>query len=258
MESNIPRLLLILIFSVLPAPLYAETSVQKISKVVQVYHLLTWQEAEGYCRAYHTDLVTIRNTEEANNLTSFGGWIGLRMSWHGWTWSQNDEKASFLFWNSSQPGYGICALKYWSSPKWFSSDCKSLNTFLCVDENMILVQEMKTWEEALLHCRELPSALNNLYYNDLACLPESCNLVWNREKIPETVTDEVWIGLRFLAGHWVWTNGGTMESSYLPQCPAQDQHCGALDRNNDQWKTLNCNEKRHFLCSLELTRESKP
>lgn len=90
-----------------------------------------------------------------------------------------------------EPGDGHCVIKNLSSPDWMSTDCKGHNHFLCINENMILVQEMKTWEEALLHCNKLPSALNSTYHHNLACLPESPTLVWNRKKIEETVTDEV-------------------------------------------------------------------
>lgn len=50
-------------------------------------------------------------------------------------------------------------------------DCSSLHPVLCVDERLILVEQKKTWEEALHHCRELPVAGNKKKY-DLASLPE--------------------------------------------------------------------------------------
>lgn len=98
MESNIPCLLLILIF-ILPAPLYAQPSDQNISMVVQVNNSYTWQRAKTYCKEHHTDLVTIRSLEEANNLTFFEGWIGLKKNKTEWKWSQNGELANFFNWN---------------------------------------------------------------------------------------------------------------------------------------------------------------
>lgn len=51
-------------------------------------------------------------------------------------------------------------------------DCGSLHPVLCVDERLILVEQKKTWEEALHHCRELLVAGNTKKSYGLASLPE--------------------------------------------------------------------------------------
>ncbi|XP_037610346.1 secretory phospholipase A2 receptor-like [Sebastes umbrosus] len=110
------------------------------------------------------------------------------------------------------------------------------------DERLDLAQEKKTWEEALEHCREKENY-------DLVSLPEANTFLLNRETITQqATTNEVWIGLRFLAGEWWWMNGHRARSSDLPHCPAQQQHCGALLPNEKGWKIMNCSEKRNFLC----------
>ncbi|KAM9366666.1 alpha-N-acetylgalactosamine-specific lectin-like [Symphorus nematophorus] len=117
---------------------------------------------------------------------------------------------------------------------------------------MIVVQELKTWEEALQHCRGLQDAPRTAHQYDLASLPEANTVLFDRDTIGTATTDEVWVGLRYLAGEWLWVSGEEVTSSYLPDCP-DHQHCGAMDHENTQWKIMNCSEKRHFICSITQT-----
>nr|XP_046234712.1 putative C-type lectin domain family 20 member A [Scatophagus argus]XP_046239337.1 putative C-type lectin domain family 20 member A [Scatophagus argus] len=258
MERDILCFLLVLITIILPGPLHAATSSLNLSKVVLISHPRTWFDAQHYCRAHHSDLVTIRNTQEANMVVLFEGWIGLYHRWsYGWKWSKEDELATFIPWDLGEPNTNLwCVLKYRSHLTWASADCRYPHPFLCVDERLILVQEMKTWEEALHHCRQLqvadPSPGGTAHLYDLASLPEENNVLLDREKLKEATTNEVWVGLRFLAGEWLWVSGEAVTSSYLPRCPAQQQHCGALDHKNTSWKIMSCSEKRNFICSINL------
>uniref|UniRef100_A0A3Q3JKZ9 C-type lectin domain-containing protein n=1 Tax=Monopterus albus TaxID=43700 RepID=A0A3Q3JKZ9_MONAL len=56
-----------------------------------------WQDAQSFCREYHTDLLTIKSEEENQNLAGTKGWIGLyRQNSAGpWKWSRGDEIATF-------------------------------------------------------------------------------------------------------------------------------------------------------------------
>lgn len=103
MEGNIPSLLLThLVFFILPAP---PTSGLTISKVVHVSNSRSWWEARDYCRTRHSDLVTITNTQEANKLASYDGWIGLRQGPGGvWKWSIGDEIARFFLGDFGEQG----------------------------------------------------------------------------------------------------------------------------------------------------------
>ncbi|XP_031165665.1 C-type mannose receptor 2-like [Sander lucioperca] len=163
MERNIPRLLLIhLIFFVLSTPLSAVTTGLSILKVVPISNSNTWAVAQNYCRWYHSDLITIRNQQEADKYAPYEGWIGLYLntSSSGWKWSRGEERATFFNWDSNEPDddqHHHCVLKDKSSPKWKNERCSDNHPFLC-DEGLILVQEKKTWEEALVHCRQLEAA----------------------------------------------------------------------------------------------------
>ncbi|KAK2854269.1 hypothetical protein Q5P01_006930 [Channa striata] len=68
-------------------------------------------------------------------------------------------------------------------------------------------------------------------------------------KVMEADTDEVWTGLRFMAGNWVWVNGADMTFSDLPACPVPQQHCGAFSKKNTgTLATRGCLDKKNFLC----------
>ncbi|XP_039652092.1 struthiocalcin-1-like [Perca fluviatilis] len=117
------------------------------------------------------------------------------------------------------------------------------------EPDKVQIKENKTWEEALEHCRALSSTSQpTLRYELVSVQPgEDQDYVMNR--VMEAETEEVWAGLRFLAGEWLWVNGASMLYSDLPLCPPLVQHCGALSKNNTgSMETKDCSEKRNFLC----------
>ncbi|XP_025762488.1 C-type lectin-like isoform X2 [Oreochromis niloticus] len=116
--------------------------------------MTTWENAQAFCREHHTGLVTIRNEQE-NGIFSGYGWIGLyRKSGSSiWKWSTGDELANYTNWDANEPQTDTdCAYK--SSDKWRTNRCDVNHSFMCYDD-LILVKENKTWEEALVHCRSL-------------------------------------------------------------------------------------------------------
>ncbi|KAM7406511.1 hypothetical protein PAMP_000885 [Pampus punctatissimus] len=254
MERNIHSFLLIhLLFSVIPTPLCVTASSVIISKVVYVLTRMTWPSAQSYCRFYYSELVTIRNKEEATKLAQYGGWIGLYLNTSDgvWKWSRGDENATDIIWDYDEPDKGQdCVLKYVSYVKLESDDCLKTHSVLCANDVLILVEEMKTWEEAFQHCKELQAVGSKHKYN-LASFSNAEYTLLDRKKIKQSATtNEVWVGMRFLAGEWLWVNGQAVRSSDLPDCPVQQLHCGALVPNDTQWKTIDCSEKRNFLCSI--------
>ncbi|XP_026234741.1 uncharacterized protein LOC113174813 [Anabas testudineus] len=227
-----------------PASL-ANTSL-KISRVVYVSELKTWTAARNYCRENYRDLVTFRNSWESSKLDMYVGWIGMFKELNDeWKWITDSDDLIKVQW---------CTLKNGS---YFEMDkCTHNHPFLCIDDSLILAQELKTWEEALQYCRELHAVGrtpgNSMLMSDLASLLETDIIMLNTEETGlNTSTKEMWVGLRFLAYEWMWMSGEEVNSVHLPQCPAQDQHCGAIDPNNTKWEIMNCSERRNFICTIK-------
>lgn len=61
---------------------------------------------------------------------------------------------------------------------------------------MIVVQEMKNWHEALVHCRT--------HYTDLVSLTTEIDHFLAKNRSKEILTPTFWTGLRFMDGSWVW------------------------------------------------------
>lgn len=61
--------------------------------------IMTWRDAQAYCRHKYTDLVTVRNEQENERFIRHG-WIGLYRedAASPWKWSQDDEIATFTMW----------------------------------------------------------------------------------------------------------------------------------------------------------------
>uniref|UniRef100_A0A3Q0SEY7 C-type lectin domain-containing protein n=1 Tax=Amphilophus citrinellus TaxID=61819 RepID=A0A3Q0SEY7_AMPCI len=93
----------------------------------------TWDDAQSYCRNNHTDLVSVRNQSENEQLRkmmvgSFA-WIGLYRN--SWKWSDGSSN-SFTSWapsNPSAPFTASCGAAVKS--KWLNDDCNTLWFFVC-------------------------------------------------------------------------------------------------------------------------------
>uniref|UniRef100_A0A3Q2DE14 C-type lectin domain-containing protein n=1 Tax=Cyprinodon variegatus TaxID=28743 RepID=A0A3Q2DE14_CYPVA len=105
---------------------------------------LNWTEAQTYCRQKHTDLASILNSEQQNQLidtlTSAGQssdvWIGLFSKIH-WKWSDGytGSGADYRCWSTSNPpGFShsdeLCVVSY-QSGTWFDARCSNNRPFLC-------------------------------------------------------------------------------------------------------------------------------
>ncbi|XP_026234422.1 E-selectin-like [Anabas testudineus] len=128
-----------------------------------------------------------------------------------------------------------------------TQSCSARYPFICFTDNLVLVKENKTWEEALEYCKALTSPTYSPYQLVSVQPGDDFSYMWNR--VMEADTDEVWTGLRFLAGNWMWINGADMLFSDLPLCPLNGQNCGAFSKNDtDSLETRDCLEKKNFLC----------
>lgn len=245
--------ILSLIFSL---SLFTQASLQE-RIYLSVSEQVTWSKAHNYCMEQYTDLATFRTKNELDavhavlSLTTVY-WIGLQKAQNEniWIWSDGQE-VTFTQWGHDElhnNGAEDCAVIRGGS--WYGVSCGAKFAFLCYEDGPILVQENKTWEEALDYCRALDSDPDswNIYFNyDLLHLDYKGFNSSARSVVLKAKTQEVWIGLRYLAGDWLWVNGNPLKDR-LPACPAAGKYCGTMSKSGEV-QLSNCSEKRNFICA---------
>ncbi|XP_073325708.1 C-type mannose receptor 2-like [Pagrus major] len=105
---------------------------------VLIETLMTWTEAQSYCRDHHTDLASVRNTAEnqkVKDLVPSGqlAWIGLFRD--SWKWSDGSN-SSFRYWDQTEPnnagGIEACVIAHLGRDgKWFDVPCDLKKPFVC-------------------------------------------------------------------------------------------------------------------------------
>ncbi|KAK5885620.1 hypothetical protein CesoFtcFv8_019315 [Champsocephalus esox] len=224
--------------------------------------LKTWREAQAFCREHHSDLATIRAGEEVEASFHHFAWIGLykETSDSTWKWSETDEIANFTNWAVGEPSRKDekCVVMFKHTQKWNDVRCDDKFRFWCYDETLVLVKERKTWDQALRHCRlleaENPKEPVDLAYNyryDLASVRTEDDRAYARLRAAEASTDQVWTGLRFLAGQWFWTGDREVvrDVDEDMQCGRTQSFCGVLGKSSTKrYETEDCSKKLHFLC----------
>ncbi|XP_071752331.1 macrophage mannose receptor 1-like [Centroberyx gerrardi] len=212
----------------------------------------TWVEAQNYCREHHTDLAKIEAQREFTQCKKETlCWIGLHKDTRNpdvWNWS-GGEKTKFTNWDLDIPqpdNYGgneNCVAM--TGKFWYDVPCDKQYAFLCYEDDLILVKEKKTWEEAVEHCR----TLNPKHPFDLAHVHIREDHGYTKTVIRDAQTDEVWMGLRFLAGRWLWVNRKPLGYGGLPACPAEGKNCGTVPKTGGLWAAKHCEGRRNFLCA---------
>lgn len=98
---------------------------------------MTWHNAKSYCEANHTNLASVRNRIQNNNISSLlsvDTWFGLfRKSWEFWS---TRKYRKFAYWNNDQPDnledtVGSCAVVNTTTGKWWDEDCTAKHYFIC-------------------------------------------------------------------------------------------------------------------------------
>lgn len=227
-------------------------------KHIFVKEIMTWENAQKYCREHHDDLSTVNKEEvyllSTNPEINIGYfWIGLHMisnNLEKWSWSGGEDQ-KIDYWDIQEPNHFFeqcgCIRKY--TAKLHNAKCFLFLPFYCMKVfEPILVHQNKTWDESLNYCRQ--------NYIDLVCLSSQINM---EEVINKTLTSQtayVWTGLRFMVGHWFWVSGDNLQYKDLPaegepQRPARNLHCGALDRRRTIWQPKDCEEKVNFVCLMK-------
>uniref|UniRef100_A0A3Q1CCD2 C-type lectin domain-containing protein n=1 Tax=Amphiprion ocellaris TaxID=80972 RepID=A0A3Q1CCD2_AMPOC len=128
--------------------------------------------------------------------------------------------------------------------KWYDDRSSNPYYFYCMD--VIVEEEKMSWEDALSHCREKQTDLPSL-------LSETDLLLAQTEIKHKNISEQVWMGLRFLGDRWMWVNGDPLEYEAWSrqggqdhQCPVR-RRCGALTRDG-LWENWDCQDKLNFIC----------
>ncbi|XP_060754423.1 macrophage mannose receptor 1-like [Neoarius graeffei] len=217
----------------------------------------TWSDAQIYCRENHTDLVSVRNQTEneeiRGKIQSSGDdrvWIGLFHN--SWKWS-DQSKSSFRYWSSNKPSGGLdCAAVSVSEPHYWSDvNCTEKLPFICHENRLILIKQNLTWREALNYCR-------NHHYDLVSVRTEEMQL-WVKEVVQDASTEHVWLGLCHDCAQriWFWVFGTMVcYQDWAPGTGTWNEDCSHEKRSgavqsggHQQWIDLPQSYKLNFICS---------
>ncbi|KAK7912618.1 hypothetical protein WMY93_012829 [Mugilogobius chulae] len=215
----------------------------------------TWSEGNRSVRA-RMEILGLLNTDQLGSWSSILSeerdhpvWIGLYHDGEAWKWS-NGASSDYRNWTGgSEPpsGSDSCVVVSSQTKTMSVQSCSEAFPFLCYRDNLVLLEEKMSWEQALEACGNI-SPKHRLYsgteYN-------ATELESNAGRFQKTSTSKVWVGLRFLGGSWFWSDGGAVSLS-LPECPQSGLHCGALvvDRSSgsDLIEPSDCSQSLSVLC----------
>lgn len=208
---------------------------------------MSWTGAQSYCRKNYKDLATITTEEENQSFTNISGklvagWIGLTkitLFPPQWQWSDGEPPTLFNWIDKNDvfPYYDCVKL---NQSGWSTDFCDLRYPFTCY-RSLILINESKTWNDALRYCR--------MFYTDLAFAGSVTNPSLIEMEAAQSQTLSVWMGLRFLDGEWFWVTKEQPDiPDSLPLCPIQNDRCGTRNIETRVWENRDCDEKLNFLC----------
>ncbi|XP_072223101.1 macrophage mannose receptor 1-like [Leuresthes tenuis] len=127
---------------------------QRGSNVTFIYinDHMPWTEAQSYCRQHHTDLASIGNwsdIEDVKALIPPGTcvWIGLLKSYSADSWKlPNGSRSTFNHWKKGEPNdvdERCVAADFANDGKWEDWTCDSKMAFVCFYEIPLLKQVMR-------------------------------------------------------------------------------------------------------------------
>ncbi|XP_056318660.1 secretory phospholipase A2 receptor-like isoform X2 [Danio aesculapii] len=232
-----------------------------ISECVQrQYHFIkekkNWTEAQRYCKEKYTDLATVDNMNDmiqlnksVNNVKDANIWIGLqRTSDYKWHWSSGGP-ALFLNWASGQPvGSDNCT--YIINGQWYVQPYSAIVSFICFNNQLIVIQQNLSWSEALRYCRQ--NHVDLVSVQSVEMQYEVMNVV----KLAST--EAVWLGLRHSCslGIWFWVSGETVcYQNWAPGNGTSEEDCeptvrsGAVQYGGDPtWISRPETDRLNFIC----------
>ncbi|XP_051546762.1 secretory phospholipase A2 receptor-like [Myxocyprinus asiaticus] len=233
---------------------------QGVSQASRTYKLIlenkSWSDAQRYCRENYTDLVSIRDETENNQVMEAGKqsntpfWIGLFIDNVEWSDGGQSAYRNYNEQNTS-PENGKYFTFLFFDGSWMKENSQHYFA-LCYKSHIHVSHDKMSWEEALGYCNNNPNTSGLLRIES-----EDDQIETERElRRRQGISGTVWVGLRQsrLFGFWIWSNGlhvgpwtnwkGGSQSEHQ-----MFQHCGAIEMNGEfKWTDKDCGSKFTVLC----------
>ncbi|XP_021333798.2 macrophage mannose receptor 1 [Danio rerio] len=120
-------------------------------KYVFVSSPKAWRDAQSHCRSFYTDLVSVRNLQENQQIQSLvpaGGVSYIGYFKDDFAWSDSST-SSYRNWDHGQPdGSGICAVLQFHNHMWNDLTCTDPRGFFC-SADAVLTQTVRLQLKAL-------------------------------------------------------------------------------------------------------------
>ncbi|XP_067220123.1 macrophage mannose receptor 1-like [Chanodichthys erythropterus] len=211
-----------------------------------------WTDAQSYCRQNNTDLPTIHNAQELNQMKSivpYYSWVWIGLFQDSWQWS---DKWSLFFrnWAEGQPsqssGSDCVGMSRTNSGKWAHESCNLKRPFICHGgpkspyHSYHYVNESRTWQDAQSYCRAR--------FTDLATADTMSDASLLVNTVDAGYSGSVWIGLHHGTEYrWVWSMG--TQSQYSIWGSGQPNGDGECVRSfNGNWYDGSCITALPFVC----------
>ncbi|XP_039462004.1 macrophage mannose receptor 1-like [Oreochromis aureus] len=240
------------------------------TELYKEYHyvrlLKTWADAQSYCREMFTDLATVENQDDNNNLLSViqgsgeNAWIGLYDDLIRWKWSLGNadfnDNVDFTSWLSGQPNNGysnqFCVFMT-SNGLWNDYSCSAKFLAVCFDEKgppmYHIVKPQMTWDEARNYCRSS--------FTDLA----SVRNISEHNEILSLLSANTWFGLyRHPWSHWsdlTPTNFTNWNYGQPDNSGSTISSCALVSPASGTWFEANCGETHYFICQDFRSRRKR-